>query len=95
MLLAPEIQEKLKAMFKQIQIPWESHKDIIKDRKSGASYKYIFYKFFELLNLKEYLVFFPLLKSTEKRHKLDIVWKKIIEDLSPSDPELWVFYPSE
>ncbi|CAK0740814.1 hypothetical protein CCP3SC1AL1_1100011 [Gammaproteobacteria bacterium] len=95
MLLAPEIQEKLKAMFKQIQIPWESHKDIIKDRKSGASYKYIFYKFFELLNLKEYLVFFPLLKSTEKRHKLDIVWKKIIEDLSPSDPELWVFYPSD
>lgn len=95
MVLAPEIQEKLKTMFKQIQEPWEKHKMIIKDRKSSASYKYIFYKFFELLDLHEYLSFFPLLKSREKRHKLDVIWKKIIEEVQPLEPQLWIFHSSD
>lgn len=82
----PEIEEKLRQMFKMIQIPFFNHAP--KNRKNFLSYSYTIHKCLQLLELDEYLKFFPLLRSREKTHQMDQTWKKICEDLS------WSFLPS-
>ena len=57
----PELEEKLCSMFKEIQGPFLKH--CPKERKNFLSYSYVLYKFFQILNMHEYLRFFPLLKS--------------------------------
>jgi hypothetical protein len=75
-----ELEEKLCAMFKDIQGPFLKH--CPKDRKNFLSYSYVLYKFFQILGLNEYLKFFPLLKSREKLYVQDQIWKKICEELN-------------
>ncbi len=82
----PNIEKELKIMFNKIQDPFEKHKPL--NRKNFLSYPYVLRKFFELLNLKEYLVYFPLLKSREKIFLHDACWKLICNDLN------WNFIPS-
>jgi uncharacterized Zn finger protein (UPF0148 family) len=77
---SPELEEKLRTMFKEIQGPFLKH--CPKDRKNFLSYSYVLYKFFQLLEKDEYLRFFPLLKSREKLHLQDQIWKKICAELS-------------
>jgi hypothetical protein len=79
-VIAPEIEEIIRGMFKAIQIPFEKycpHK-----RKNFLSYNYVMYKFFELLELDEYLDCFQLLKSRTKLHQQDLIWKNICKDLN-------------
>ena len=79
-VIAPEIEEIIRGMFKAIQIPFEKycpHK-----RKNFLSYNYVMYKFFELLELDEYLQCFQLLKSRTKLHQQDLIWKNICNDLN-------------
>lgn len=79
-VIAPEIEEIIRGMFKAIQIPFEKycpHK-----RKNFLSYNYVMYKFFELLELDEYLDCFQLLKSRTKLHQQDLIWKNICSDLN-------------
>jgi len=79
-VIAPEIEEIIRGMFKAIQIPFEKycpHK-----RKNFLSYNYVMYKFFELLELDEYLDCFQLLKSRTKLHQQDLIWKNICCDLN-------------
>lgn len=79
-VIAPEIEEIIRGMFKAIQIPFEKycpHK-----RKNFLSYNYVMYKFFELLELDEYLTCFQLLKSRTKLHQQDQIWKNICSDLN-------------
>jgi len=78
--ISPDIEEKLRNMFRDIQIPFEEHKP--KNRSNFLSYSYCLYKFCELLSLDELLPNFPLLKSREKLHQQDIIWKKICESLN-------------
>ena len=75
----PDLEEKLRAMFKEIQGPVLKH--CPKDRKNFLSYSYVLYKFFQLLERDEYLKHFPLLKSREKLHLQDQIWKNICEEL--------------
>ena len=75
-----ELEEKLRNMFKEIQTPFVRH--CPKERKNFLSYSYVLYKFLELLDKDEYLPFFPLLKSREKLHSQDQIWRKICQDLS-------------
>jgi len=82
-----ELEEKLCNMFKDIQAPFLKH--CPKERKNFLSYSYVLYKFFQILNLNEYLKFFPLLKSREKLYAQDQIWKKICEELNyPIIPSL-------
>lgn len=69
------IEQKLIAMFEEIQGPWEMYKD----RTNFFSYPYTLHKFCQILGLNEYLRYFPLLKKRELVYKQDIVWKKIVE----------------
>jgi hypothetical protein len=77
--ITPEIEEKIRAMFQDIQAPFLLF--CPNDRTNFLSYSYILYKFFELLELDEYKVYFPLLKSRDRLISHDQIWKKICEYL--------------
>lgn len=79
-VIAPEIEEIIRGMFKAIQIPFEKY--CPPKRKNFLSYSYIMYKFFELLELDEYLQCFQLLKSRTKLHQQDQIWKNICAELN-------------
>jgi len=77
--ITPEIEEKIRAMFQEIQAPFLIY--CPDDRTNFLSYSYILYKFFELLELDEYKVYFPLLKSRDRLIAHDQIWKKICDYL--------------
>jgi hypothetical protein len=75
-----ETEEKLKNMFKEIQITFAKHKP--DDRINFLSYSYTLHKMCELLELDEFLKCFPLLKSREKLRTQDKIWFLITKDLN-------------
>lgn len=84
--LSPDLEEKLRSMFKQIQIPFWTHSP--PKRKNFLSYSYVLHKMIQLLEKDEYLPCFQLLRSREKLAAQDDIWKLICKDLG------WQFYPS-
>ncbi len=84
--ISREAEHKIDMMFEEIQEPFELFKP--KNRKSCLNYNYLMHKFFELLELDEYLIYFPLLKNREKLQEVDATWKKICDYLN------WEFIPS-
>lgn len=78
-VMSRETEEKLRMMFKEIQTPFLKY--CPKERKNFLSYSYVLHKFVQLLEMDEFLVCFPLLKSREKLHQQDLIWKKICDDL--------------
>ena len=82
----PEIEERLRIMFKMIQPAFLKHAP--KNRKNFLSYNYTLRKCIQLLERDEYLHLFPALKSREKTFEQDKIWKKICEELN------WEFIPS-
>lgn len=85
-LLSTGYEEKLRNMFKEIQIPFMKH--CPQHRKNFLSYSYVLHKFCELLELDDLLEFFPLLKSREKLKQQDMIWIKICRELQ------WQYIPS-
>lgn len=77
--ITPEIEEKIRAMFQEIQAPFLLY--CPDDRTNFLSYSYILYKFFELLELDEYKSYFSLLKSRDRLIEHDQIWKKICDYL--------------
>ena len=78
--LTPELEEKLRGMFKEIQGPFIKHSP--KNRKNFLSYSYVLHKFLEILEEDEYIKYFPLLKSREKLYQQELIWENICADLS-------------
>jgi len=76
---SPDLEEKLRNMFKEIQGPFLKH--CPDKRKNFLSYSYVLFKFCQLLEKDEYLKHFSLLKSREKLHVQDQIWKKICEEV--------------
>jgi hypothetical protein len=66
---------KIKKMFKEIQEPFAIY--CPKDRKNFLNYSYVLHKFCELLDLDEYVGYFPLLKNIAKLRQHDNIWKLI------------------
>ncbi len=79
--ISRELEEKLRAMFRDIQTPFMKHVDR-KKRRNFLSYSYVLHKFVQLLGYDEYIDSFPLLKSREKLHQQDLIWKKICDELN-------------
>lgn len=77
--LSPDLEEKLRSMFRQIQTPFLKHSP--PNRKNFLSYSYVLHKLMLLLEKDEYLVNFPLLKSRDKLQQQDQIWQKICNDL--------------
>jgi len=84
--ISREAEHRIDMMFEEIQEPFELFKP--KNRKSCLNYNYLMHKFFELLELDDYLIYFPLLKNREKLQEVDMTWKRICEFLN------WQFIPS-
>lgn len=84
--ISRETEEKIRLMFKQIQPPFEKY--CPKDRTNFLSYSYVLHKFFQLLELDDFVKYFPLLKSMEKLKQQDQIWKKICYELN------WDYYSS-
>ncbi len=89
------IENKLYYMFEIIQEPFILY--CPEHRSNMINYSYIFYKFCEILNLKEinYKQYFFLLKCNEKKKQLELIWKKIIEYIKNknlNDNINWKFY---
>lgn len=84
--ITPEIEEKIRTMFQEIQAPFLLY--CPDDRTNFLSYSYILYKFFELLELDEYKAYFPLLKSRDRLIAHDQIWEKICDYLR------WEYIPS-
>ena len=85
-IMSRKTEEELRRMFKEIQIPFQNH--CPPDRKNFLSYSYILHKFVQLLELDEFIPCFILLKSREKLHQQDMIWKNICKELK------WEFIPS-
>jgi len=77
--IPPPLEDKLKAMFHEIQQPWEKTKPA--NRSNFFSYSYVLHKFCELLGEDEYLPLFPLLKSSQKLYQQDQMWKAVCAEL--------------
>ena len=77
--ITADIEEKIRAMFQEIQAPFLLY--CPDDRRNFLSYAYIIYKFLELLELDEYKQHFTLLKSRDRLIAHDQIWKKICDYL--------------
>lgn len=85
-ILDTVLEDKLRNMFRQVQGPWLKY--CPNKRANFFSYPYIFFKFFQLLEEDKYLPYCRLLKSREKLHEHDEVWKRICKDLN------WEYIPT-
>ncbi len=79
-VMSPELEEKLCNLFMEIQKPYSNH--CPDDRVNFLNYYYVLYKMCELLDEKEFLPYFPMLKDPVKRIEQDEIWKKICGELS-------------
>ena len=85
-VLTRQYEEQLRMMFKEIQVPFMNN--CPDERKNFLSYSYVLHKFCQLIELDDFLIYFPLLKSREKLQQQDKIWKKICNDLK------WEYIPS-
>lgn len=84
--IPPELEAQLRRMFQQIQVPFRKHSP--PERRNFLSYSFVLRKFVQLLGHDELMHNFPILKSTDKKHQQDQVWKKICKELG------WQYIPS-
>lgn len=85
-IMTSELEETLCNLFTEIQVPYA--KFCPEERVNFLNYYYTIYKLCELLNQKEFLPFFPMLKDREKIIEQDEIWKKICQELN------WRFIPT-
>jgi hypothetical protein len=85
-VMSPELEESLCNLFMEIQAPYAKY--CPDDRVNFLNYYYTVYKLCELLDQREFLPFFPMLKDREKRIEQDEIWKKICRELD------WEFIPT-
>ena len=85
-VMKPELEEKLCNLFMDIQQPYSRH--CPDTRVNFLNYYYVLYKMCELLDEKQFLPFFPMLKDPVKRIEQDVIWKKICNELN------WEFIPT-
>jgi hypothetical protein len=85
-VMTPDLEDRLCNLFMEIQGPYA--KFCPDDRVNFLNYYYTVYKLCELLERREFLPFFPMLKDREKRIEQDQIWKKICIELD------WKFIPT-
>ena len=85
-IMSPELEETLCNLFIEIQIPYAKY--CPEDRVNFLNYYYTIYKLCELLDQKQFLPYFQMLKDREKRIEQDEIWKNICSDLD------WKFIPT-
>lgn len=77
--MTPEMESNLRFLFLQIQEPFNKY--CPEDRKNFISYNFVFYKFCQMLGYREFLKYFPLLKSKDKLYEQEKIWQKIMIEI--------------
>ena len=85
-LMTPELEETLCNLFTEIQEPYS--KFCPDERVNFLNYYYTIYKLCELLDQKQFLPYFPMLKDRDKRIEQDVIWKQICSELN------WQYIPT-
>ena len=85
-VMTPELESTLCNLFIDIQAPYA--KFCPEGRVNFLNYYYTIYKLCELLDERQFLPYFPMLKDRDKRVEQDEIWKKICEELN------WEFIPT-
>lgn len=85
-VMTQQLEEVLCNLFMDIQGPYAKY--CPDDRVNFLNYYYTIYKLCELLDQKQFLPYFPMLKDREKRIEQDNIWKKICAELD------WAFIPT-
>lgn len=85
-IMSSELEDTLCNLFMEIQAPYAKY--CPEDRVNFLNYYYTVYKLCELLDQREFLPFFPMLKDREKRIEQDEIWRKICGELN------WEFIPT-
>lgn len=85
-VMSPELEEKLCNLFMEIQRPYAKY--CPDDRVNFLNYYYTVYKLCELLDQRQFLPYFPMLKDRQKRIEQDEIWQKICKDLD------WRYIPT-
>ena len=85
-IMSTELEDTLCNLFMEIQAPYAKY--CPDDRVNFLNYYYTVYKLCELLEQKEFLPYFPMLKDREKRIEQDEIWQKICNELN------WEFNPT-
>jgi hypothetical protein len=80
-----QIMLQLDAMFVALEEPFERYKPAT--RKNFLNYNYTFHRFFQMMGVPQYSMFFPMIKSKQKLLQLDRIWADICVDLQ------WVYTP--
>ena len=84
-VMTPKLEETLCNLFMEIQIPYSKYCPC--ERVNFLNYYYTLYKLCELLDEKQYLSYFPMLKE-QKKSEQDEIWKQICNELN------WEFLPT-
>ena len=85
-VMTQQLEEVLCNLFMEIQGPYA--KFCPDDRVNFLNYYYTIYKLCELLDQRQFLPYFPMLKDREKRIEQDNIWKNICAELD------WEFIPT-
>ena len=85
-VMTQQLEEVLCNLFMDIQGPYAKY--CPDDRVNFLNYYCTIYKLCELLDQKQFLPYFPMLKDREKRIEQDNIWKKICAELD------WAFIPT-
>ena len=85
-IMSSELEETLCNLFMDIQAPYAKY--CPHDRVNFLNYYYTVYKLCELLDQRQFLPYFPMLKDREKRIEQDEIWQKICHELG------WEFIPT-
>ena len=85
-IMHPELEERLCNLFLEIQKPYAKH--CPDGRVNFLNYYYVLYKMCEILEERQFLPFFPMLKDPIKRIEQDDIWRKICNELN------WEFIPT-
>ena len=85
-IMSPQLEEALCSMFMKIQAPYAKY--CPSNRVNFLNYYYTVYKLCELLDQRQFLPFFPMLKDRDKRIEQDEIWRNICDELD------WEFIPT-
>ena len=84
--MSHELETVLCDLFMKIQAPYAKY---CPDRRVNfLNYYYTVYKLCELIDQRQFLCYFPMLKDREKRIEQDEIWRNICLDLG------WDFIPT-
>jgi len=85
-IMSSDLEDTLCNLFMEIQGPYAKY--CPDDRVNFLNYYYTIYKLCELLDQKQFLPYFPMLKDREKRIEQDEIWRNICAELD------WEYIPT-